>query len=87
METRNALITYNNCSIKGDISYLGTDSTDEGLGKVIIGEGTTFTAADTTFIKQYNKASIETYDGSTSGVYLDNGVTLKGDGSYEAKKQ
>ena len=86
METLNSLITYNNCSLKGDISYVGADSTDNGLGKVIIGEGTTFASDDISFVKQYDAQAIGTYDGSTSGVYLGEGLSLSGDGSFEVIK-
>ena len=77
METVNALITYSNCVIKGDVLSVGTDSTDTGLGKVIIGEGTAFTAADPESVKPYDSSAITTYDGSSSGVYLAENTALE----------
>ena len=76
METRNSLITYIGCSIKGDISSVGTDTTDQGLGKVIIGEGTTFTAENAEFVKVYNESDVSNYDGTKSGVYLSKDTTV-----------
>ena len=77
METVNALITYNNCKIKGDISVVGTDSTDTGLGKVILGAGTTVITSCELSPITYDETKISTYDGSTSGVYLDNGTSIE----------
>jgi hypothetical protein len=76
METRNSLITYIGCTITGDISTVGTDATDQGLGKVIIGEGTTFTAENAEFVKSYNEDDLSTFDGTKSGVYLEKNTAL-----------
>ncbi|MBQ8529343.1 MAG: hypothetical protein IJ459_06355 [Clostridia bacterium] len=71
METKNALITYSGCKIFGDIANVGAEATDAGLGKVLLCGGTHFTLSDEGILKEYDKASIETNDGSCSGIYLD----------------
>ena len=76
METVNSVIYYNNCEIVGDIMTVGADSTDEGLGKVVLGEGTLFSAANADSVKAYDAAAITTYDGSTSGIYLAEGTAV-----------
>ena len=55
---------------------VGADSTDEGLGKVVLGEGTLFSAANAASVKAYDAAAITTYDGSTSGIYLAEGTAV-----------
>jgi hypothetical protein len=76
METVNSVIYYNNCEIVGDIMTVGTDSTDVGLGKVVLGEGTSFTAANTSSIKAYGANAMSTYDGTASGIYLAEGMVV-----------
>ena len=76
METLNAKITYNNCTIKGNISKIGTDVSDTGLGKVVLGENTTFTVNDTSTILPYSETALKTYEASSSGIYLANGTVL-----------
>lgn len=86
METLTSLITYTGCKIYGDISALGTDPIDTGLGKVVIGEGTTFTAPEG-IVKSYDSSAIETFDGTTSGIYLAEGCTLeKTESGFKAVK-
>ena len=88
METLNSVIVYNNCKIKGDVLNIGTDVSDTGLGKVIIGQGTTVSITDTSLVKEYNADDINTYDGTKSGIYLADGLKLSySDGVYTATQK
>ena len=83
MGSLNSLITYNNCTIKGDVSHVGADGddADTGLGKVILGDGTTFTAQDASFVKDYDADAIVNFGGPASGVYLADGKGLTTNGN------
>jgi hypothetical protein len=76
METVNSLITYDGCTIYGDVLSVGTDTTDVGLGKVLLCDKTQFYSPDTSAIKEYDKSAIENHDSSSSGVYLSEGTAL-----------
>ena len=66
--------------------YCGTDPLDTGLGKVVIGEGTTFTAPEG-IVKAYDRSAIEAFDGTSSGIYLAEGCTLeKTESGFKAVK-
>ena len=76
METLNAKITYNNCQIVGDVSDIGTDTSDTGLGKVILGAGTELALTDATVVRAYDATALTTYEASASGIYLAENTTL-----------
>ncbi|MBQ8850005.1 MAG: hypothetical protein IJ011_06735 [Clostridia bacterium] len=83
-ETLNAKITYNNCRITGDIGTVGSDATDKGLGKIILGVGTTFTMQDASIIKAYDRGAITTYTEAASGIYTaENAHIVASEGGYK----
>ncbi len=85
-ETLNAKITYQNCKITGDISTVGTDSTDKGLGKIVLGAGTTFSIQAASLIKAYDSNALTTYTESTSGIYTAKDTqVVASDGGYKIR--
>ncbi len=80
METLPSLITYTGCQIYGNVMKIGIDATDVGLGKVILGADTVFSAQDSEvleLVKSYDGDAIESFDGASSGIYLADGTALE----------